>query len=94
MTFEFDQYFNQIMENIDTLTASRLLNDYQNKIRKFSDRNYEADPVHVDRMRMMRQKAIQEYEEFIDKNREEIIKTGLQHKVLQFNRELRNMRMM
>lgn len=94
MTNLFDQYFNTIMENLDVLTASRLIDQYQTRIRKFYDSNYEADPTHIDRMRQMRMREIEDYEDFIEKNKDEIIKSGLQHKILQFNRELRRIKML
>lgn len=94
MTNLFDQYFNTIMENLDVLMASRLIDQYQTRIRKISDINYEADPTHIDKMRDLKKREIKNYEDFIEQNKDEIIEQGLQHKILQFNRELSRIKML
>jgi hypothetical protein len=91
MTPKFDNFFNTLLEQIDTQTMVNLLRHYQKRIRHYKIPNYEAEPQFIDKQDQLKHKAIAEYREFIDLNKEELYKNGFGPSIEEFNKELKTL---
>jgi L-lactate utilization protein LutB len=93
MTPKFDNFFNTLLEQIDTQTMFNLLHEYQKRIRhhKIKITNYEAESQFIDKQDQLKHKAIAEYRKFINLNKEELYKNGFGPFIEEFNKELKTL---
>ncbi len=90
MTTNFDNIFHAILEQIDTSTMKNILLHHQKKIRSYKVKNYEAEPQLIDKIKKLKESAIREYREFVERNRDELYKNNLGDIIDNFEKELKN----
>jgi DNA-binding transcriptional MerR regulator len=91
MTENFDQFINTILENFNIQKMRDILSKYQKKILSLRTDDYDVEPGIIQKKYNLRQRAINEYQQFIDENFEELQKTDLYQKIKDFEKTLNHL---